>query len=399
MARGNAPVALVSHEARYQLGLDVTGIAVKAAEAEAKKRSAMRALRRAPHGQVSERGSTAIGYVGLVVIAAMIVGALYLAVAQSSLAQHVRAGVCRIITPDQVCEAPVSAQTPYERATSGAYVAMGDSYASGEGAENYLEGTDYDHRDEWHRESWEDDKHNRCHRSGNAYAETIGRQNQFDGGHQFVACSGARRDDLNQPNSSNDDENPQMDALSEDTSFVTVSIGGNDLGFADVVRDCVENGENGYDLLGKCQAKHNERIAGRLKTLKDELIGQYRDIREKAPNARVVIVGYPELFVENPRDKYAKRLSAEDQVWMNEKAGELNQMLREVARDSGAEFIDPTDAFRGHGIGSDDPWINSLTFKGPGASLVNPGSFHPNAAGHQALADLVQQQMENPEYP
>ncbi len=177
MARGNAPVALVSHEARYQLGLDVTGVAVRAAEAEAKGCSAVRALRRAPRGQVSERGSTAVGYVGLVVIAAMIVGALYLAVAQSSLAQHVRAGVCRVITPDQVCEVPVSAQTPYERATSGAYVAMGDSYASGEGAENYLEGTDYDHRDEWHRESWEDDKHNRCHRSGNAYAETIGRQN------------------------------------------------------------------------------------------------------------------------------------------------------------------------------------------------------------------------------
>ena len=81
---------------------------------------------------------------------------------------------------------------------------------------------------------------------------------------------------------------------------------------------------------------------------------------------------------------------------MNEKAAELNAMLASAAKEAGAEFVDPTDTFRGHGIGSDDSWINDLDFGGPGFMITNPGSFHPNATGHAALAQLIQQQLEHP---
>lgn len=86
-------------------------------------------------------------------------------------------------------------------------------------------------------------------------------------------------------------------------------------------------------------------------------------------------------------------------TWVVPVADALNAMLREAAREAGVEFIDPTSAFIGHGVGSDAPWINDLDWGGPGLSLVDPGSFHPNAAGHEAMAALLQEQLENPRYP
>ena len=219
------------------------------------------------------------------------------------------------------------------------------------------------------------------------------------GGFTFTACSGATQGDLNDPNGSNVDEDAQLDDLDEDVSLVTMSIGGNDLGFASIVQDCIVNGQRGVPMLDTCQEKHADKIESRLESLHDELVATYRDIRDKAPNARIVIIGYPELFVENPQDNYGNLLFAEDQAWMNEQAAALNDTLRSAAQEAGVEFIDPTEAFRGHGIGSQDPWINDLNWGGPGLSLVDPGSFHPNALGHDALADLLEQQIKEPEYP
>ena len=152
-------------------------------------------------------------------------------------------------------------------------------------------------------------------------------------------------------------------------------------------------------MLDSCQDKHDDRIEARLDELHDELVDTYDAIQDEAGNARVVIIGYPELFVQDPEDSISNLLYAEDQAWMNQQAAELNDMLRSAAREAGVEFIDPTAAFRGHGIGSDDPWINDLNWGGPGLSLVNPGSFHPNAQGQAAIADLLKRQIKEPEYP
>ena len=59
-------------------------------------------------------------------------------------------------------------------------------------------------------------------------------------------------------------------------------------------------------------------------------------------------------------------------------------MIAAAATEAGVEFVDPTKAFNGHGIGSEDPWFNDISLGGPGCAPVNPGSFHPNAAGQAA---------------
>ncbi len=346
------------------------------------------------NGAVRDRGAGALEYLGALAIAAMLV----LTVAFAGLAGEVRQlaaeAICAIVQQPGCINR--IARTPYQQALAGKYIAMGDSFASGEGAWDYEEGTDFDDRDDLWPFNDDEEDHNRCHRSENAYSQILAADNDFADGDGFVACSGAVIDDFNDPNGANTEEKAQLDALDENTSLVTLSVGGNDLGFADVIRDCVLNGEGGVGFIDSCQEKHDQRITKRLPQLKKELIALYQKAKQKAPNARIIVVGYPPLFAENPEDDYGNLLFAEDQEWMNGKAGDLNDILESAAAAAGVEFVDPTGAFNGHGLGTDDPWFNDLDWGGPGMMPVDPSSFHPNAKGHAAFAKLIQDQLENP---
>lgn len=336
-----------------------------------------------------QRGASTLEYVAMTVVAALVAVALIVATPSLGFGQTFANAVCTVLQRDSGCTLgqwgePAPEPTPLERATKGRYVALGDSYSSGEGA--------WDYTDDTNREN------NNCHRSNNAYSQILGRTNTFEGGSTFVACSGAVSGHLEGKNGpKKGDEGPQLDALGDDVSLVTMSMGGNDIDFAGVVTDCMINGARGVSFVEKCRDKHDARINRELPELKKKLIAQYLEIKKRAPNARIVIVGYPQLFEDNPDDNHRNLLFKEDQVWMNEKAAQLNAMLREAAAEAGVEFVDPTNAFRGHGLGSDDPWINDLSFGGPGVSRFDySASFHPNAAGHEALANEIQRQLERP---
>lgn len=361
-----------------------------------------------------ERGATGVEYAGLILIAAAVVTAVFTGVVtQSDLAGRTAAAVCRVLGMSDCEVVGAQVESALERALAGNYVAMGDSFASGEGAGDYRDGTNYDRRDDWDPRNWGDDDRNRCRRSTNAYAERVFRGNTFQGDLTMVSCSGARlgaevdadTDDdtdsgaIYDPNPDHTGELPQIDSLDEDTSLVTMSIGGNDLGFGSVIRDCMINGQRGVPIVARCQGTWDAELDRRIEELRPQLIALYADMRERAPGARIIIMGYPRLFHEPPSEPLSNLLFGEDQIWMNSKADALNVMLREAAREAGVEFIDPTQAFIGHGVGSDDPWINDMDWGGPGIALYDPGSFHPNSAGHEAMAELLQQQLESPEYP
>ncbi len=355
------------------------------------------ALRRRLHG---DRGVGTLEYIGIAVLVGGICAALLLTPIAARATGAVSTAVCKVTGGTQ-CASSVGdpSLSPYERATSGEYVAMGDSFSSGEGAGDYDPQTDRDDRGftDWMDENlwWPGDQKpkytNRCHRSNNAYGSIVAAENDFKGGSTFVACSGAEINEFSNPNAGQTGEGPQEDALGDDTSLVTFSIGGNDMGFADILKDCVINGAT-------CEDKNEATFQQRLVDKKAELMQTYRRIRAKAPNARIIVVGYPRLFPDDPSNSYRNLLYAEDQRWMNQKADELNAMLAQAARESGAdvEFVDPREAFQGHGIGSSDPWFNDISVQANGFSPVNPESFHPNAAGQRALAQLVQEQMRRP---
>jgi lysophospholipase L1-like esterase len=349
----------------------------------------------------SQAGAGTLEYVGMITLAAVLVVTVAATPLASALGDKARWAVCLVVDGGG-CVNPEVARSPYEQAVSGQYVAIGDSFSSGEGAGDYTADSDHDPNSGWDRiGSWFDDhlipgEHgslhpaNFCHRSANAYGPIVASQNEFAGGSVFAACSGATTDDFENPNGSNDGEQPQLDVITDDTSLVTFSIGGNDMHFADVLADCVWDGAT-------CEDKNEAAFANNLRDLRPRMVQMYREARERAADgARVIVVGYPRLFPDDPSNSYRNLVFAEDQRWMNAKADQLNAVLAAAAQEAGVEFVDPTGAFRGHGIGSDDPWFNDLSVGGPGWAPVNPGSFHPNAAGQAALAALVQAQLEHP---
>jgi lysophospholipase L1-like esterase len=351
-----------------------------------------------------ETGAATLEYVGMIVLAVALASGLLLTATGTRLASRFSASICQVLQVENcptfgtgaTGSSSAATMSPLEKATGGKYVAMGDSYSSGEGAGDYESGTDLDDRDDFWPFNDDQELHNRCHRSMNTYSRLVKTRYDFKGGSTFTACSGAVLNDLKNANDSNTGQGPQLAALDKDTSLATISVGGNDLGFADILKACVINGAHRIPGIAGCQATYEPQMAGKVAALKQELIVGYRAMKDKAPNARVIVMGYPHLFVENPSDEASRLLYKQDQLWMNTKADQLNAMLKASAEEAGVEFVDPTNAFKGHEVGSEAPWTNDLTFGGPGVMAVDPGSFHPNAQGQSVMATLMGDQIEKP---
>ncbi len=223
---------------------------------------------------------------------------------------------------------------------SSTYVALGDSYSSGTGIGDYRP----DSGD--------------CRRSDSAYPALWAAAHNASG-FSFVACSGATTQDV---------RDSQLAALSDRTSLVTITIGGNDAGFSRIVRSCLFPATD-----ADCDAAVNTGISFVKTTLPGRLDGTYRDIKAKAPKATVVVLGYPRLF---ERDVCPLSFSLHKRDSLNRAADELDRAIAARARAAGFAFADPRSAFAGHGVCGQDPWINQL-------NTVDPvESYHPDADGH-----------------
>lgn len=221
------------------------------------------------------------------------------------------------------------------------YVALGDSYSSGTGTRTYInDGTT-------------------CQRSVYAYPSLDAAALSLS--LTFRACSGAKVADVT---------NTQLSALSSTTRFVTISVGGNDAGFADVLTECAKPAwmSNCNGAIDNAQYIINNILPGRLSTL-------YASIKSKAPNAKVIVVGYPRIF--NGEDCNALTwFSPTEESRLNATADLLNSRTATQASYKAFSFVNPTNRFIGHAVCDSIEWINGLS---------NPisESYHPNIAGHR----------------
>ncbi|MFJ1782840.1 SGNH/GDSL hydrolase family protein [Streptomyces anulatus] len=225
-----------------------------------------------------------------------------------------------------------------DSAAAGGYVALGDSYSSGVGAGSYLS----DSGD--------------CRRSTNAYPylwQAANSPASFD----FVACSGATTSSV---------ASSQLGVLSSSTSLVSVTAGGNDVGFADVMQDCVLSSE------ATCISSVNNAVSQMNNSLPGSLDALYDGIRARAPQAQVVVLGYPR-FYKLAGSCFAGLTEAE-RAAINNASDVLNDVIAKRSADAGFTFSSVVDEFTGHELCSGDAWLHSV-------SVPIYNSYHPKAAG------------------
>ena len=265
--------------------------------------------------------------------------------------------------------APASAEPPGHGGASGAvvrYVALGDSYTAAPLVPNL-------------------DIANGCFRSTNNYPSLVARALEVP---DFVdaSCSGAQTKDMT--TSQLPGVAPQFDALTPDTNLVTVSIGGNDfsvfgtlVGYCPQLRPLDPTGAPCRDAM---RSGGRDRLFADLAQTSDRVETVVRQVHQLAPNARVLVVGYPDIVPRHGTCPDLLPLADGDYHYANQVNKRLNQDLLHAAAVTHSTYVDVYGATVGHDICATDPWING--------QVTDPSraqAFHPFEAEQQAVAQAV----------
>jgi lysophospholipase L1-like esterase len=218
------------------------------------------------------------------------------------------------------------------------YVAIGDSYASGVGAGNYRDAVCRQSVDGSYPVLW-------------AKAKGLTLTDR--------TCSGATVATVRAG---------QLADLNDRTRWVTITVGGNDIGFTTTFTQCVVGSE------GDCHTAVQGSIGTMLTSLPGSLEGLFTEVAGRAPNAHIVVTGYPHLVAEAGAS--CGTLTDPKRAALNHGADVLNEVLRNKATRSQFSFVDVRAAFAGHEACSARPWVHGLVFTGE--------AFHPTRDGYAA---------------
>jgi lysophospholipase L1-like esterase len=226
------------------------------------------------------------------------------------------------------------------------YVALGDSYSSGDGTRTYYDSN--------------------CKRSVKAYPYLL-RNAHPSWTFVHAACSGATTSSL---------LSSQIGSVTSDTNWVSYTIGGNDAGFSSVITECAQPSwsSNCDGAINSAQSFINNTLPGRLDQVNNA-------IKSRAPSAKVVVLDYPRLFNGTDCNAFTW-FSGSEMTRLNQTADLLRSKISAAATRAGANFLfrDVIPPFIGHavcdgGSASATEWINGLS---------NPigESYHPKVSGH-----------------
>ena len=228
------------------------------------------------------------------------------------------------------------------------YVALGDSYSSGVGAGSYIGSS------------------GSCDQSTNAYPALWDTANQ-PASYVSEACSGATTKTV---------LSSQLSALSTATTLVSITVGGNDVGFSSVMETCV------LESTSSCVSAVNHAEALTASELPRELDSVLSAISADAPNARVVVLDYPRLYDLN-KSSSCLGLSTSDRTDLNQGADQLDDQIQAAAVRHSDVFADVRGYFTGHEICDSSSWLHSVNF------LDVSESYHPTASGQSGAYEPV----------
>lgn len=244
-------------------------------------------------------------------------------------------------------------------------VALGDSYAAGPGISPVADPI--------------------CYRSAANYA-SLAADELGVGDFEDVTCGGATTANLvkSQEKDGGAINQPQLSAVDASTDLVTIGLGLNDSGLS-------------VTLLYVClpvlnQAKACEKYLATpdsvLHKALDQVVSQVRlslqSIKERAPKATVILVGYPHMLPDKGRCPDLLPLDGKSAARLRWVLEDVNTDYKKVAADLGVEYLDMYTASAGHDVCSKEPWVNGVHDAGAkGAPL------HPTPAFERAVADRI----------
>ena len=273
----------------------------------------------------------------------------------------------------QAGEASQASQVqPDAGSLSGPFVALGDSFASGNLIPSSPTGTPAG-----------------CLRSSHDYgadaAAMLGVTQYVD-----ATCTGAAAASMTQPEPVLGGTNPpQFDALAADDSVVTLTIGGDDIAFLAILKTCAKLSVT--NLLGDpCQRHYTaggtDQLVAAINAAAPKVAAVLQEIRTQAPDARVLVVGYPDILPTSGHGCWPLvPFAVGDVAYLRGIEVDLNQMLALAAAANGATFVDTYQATIGHDAcqGASTKDVESLV----PTSLAYP--FHPNQRGELVMAEQV----------
>lgn len=304
--------------------------------------------------------------------------------------------------------------TAYGQApTEFSYLALGDSFASGEGARNYKLGTDVK------------SPNNKCHVSMNSYSYLIGQELALNK-YESIACSGAKIKDINSQyiddynrsengrqalgleNNENTDNiirnflpgyRIQKQFVAEyKPNKITISISGNDMGFGTIIKNCTF-----WFSPSICYSQPSERAA-LVKKINDrfgELTTVYKQLKDSSPGVDVYAIGYPKMVNPDGPCDVNVRASKEELIFFNDLVDYINFVIKKSADSAGVYYVDVSNALEGKRLC--EPFltelaVNGLTLGNDKFFDIGPignESYHPNEIGHILLKEAILEKTNN----
>jgi len=246
------------------------------------------------------------------------------------------------------------------------YVALGDSYAAGPLIPNQIAPLGCLKSD-----------HNYAHLAAPTIGVTL----------RDPSCSGATTEDMTNPQSTELGTNPpQFDSLDAETTRVSLTIGGNDIGFSEVALSCITINPFSTPCKDKYNSGGKDQIAERIAATAPKVAAVLQGIHSLSPAAKVFVVNYAAIFPETGFGCWPQMpIGFGDVPYLRSKEKELNAMLATQAAANGATLVNWYNASIGHDAckGSSTRWVEPVVPSNPAAPI------HPNLAGMQGAAGIL----------
>jgi hypothetical protein len=202
-----------------------------------------------------------------------------------------------------------------------------------------------------------------------------------------VSCSGAKTTHMTAAQSTDAGTNPpQFNALSAATKVVSLQIGGNDIGFTEILQNCVTYNPFSHPCQDRYGTGANDQINARIAATAPKVAAVIAGIHERSPSAKVLVVNYAAILPESGGGCWPQvPLAYADVPYLRAKQKALNAMLQSAAANNGAIYVDDYTASIGKDAcrSSGTRWVEPLV---PGNAAA---PFHPNARGEAGVAVVV----------